>query len=434
MNWKIISMMVLIIFFATGLMACQQHNESTEEEETVLIIEEPQEGELQVEELEIEEIQIIEGLIQEMTLEEKIGQLFMPAFRSDHEGRPLKKINESVKEQIKQYHLGGIILFAENIESIDQTKKLIDDMQKNSRLPMFIAVDEEGGRVTRLNHSRSQLPATQLPGNEVLGKTKDPTLSYEVGRLLGRELLSLGFNMNLAPVADVNTNAKNPVIGDRSFSDNPQEVGIMASEMARGLQNENVSAVFKHFPGHGDTEFDTHHQAVVINHDLERLQSVEWVPFRKGIEVSVDAIMTAHIQMPQITGNDFPATLSSKIITEILREEMGYEGMVITDALEMSAVSQHYTSAEAAVLAIEAGVDILLMPRSLEEAYGGVLEAVSLGLITEERIEESVRRILQVKLKRGVLEGSQTKEDPFEVIGSAYHAKIVKEIMNKLGR
>ncbi|SET49942.1 beta-N-acetylhexosaminidase [Natronincola peptidivorans] len=369
----------------------------------------------------------IDSYIDGMTLEEKVGQIFMAAFRHNGENLPVTYLDEKTKELIKSHHLGGIIFFAENIDTVEQTKKLINNMQAISKTPLFIAIDEEGGIVSRLNSSNG-MPATKLPGNKVLGMTENPELAYKVGKLLGRELSSLGFNMNLAPVADVNTNPNNPVIGERSFGDDPHKVGKMVGKMVQGIQEQNISAVVKHFPGHGDTSLDTHKEAVTLHHNSERLNAVEFHPFKSGIQKGVDGVMLAHIIVPNITDNNLPATFSEIIIEDILRNQLKHKRLIITDALEMAAISKHWTSEEAAVLAFQAGADILLMPASLEKAYNGLLRAIREGVIPETRLEDSVRRILMIKYERGILDFEEAMIDPYNILGSQEHLQIVEEI------
>lgn len=372
----------------------------------------------------------VEEMLQEMTLEEKVGQVFIVAFRKGIGGKPLQQMEGMVENAVLQFHPGGIILFSENIDSISQTSKLIKDMQALSTIPLFIAVDEEGGMVSRLNTS-SRMHATKLPGNWELGKTEDPVLAYRTGELLGKELASLGFNMNFAPVADVNTNPKNPVIGKRAFGSEPEKVAVMVEAMVLGLQDQGVCSVLKHFPGHGDTSTDTHTGETVIQHDRERLDQVEFVPFQYGIRAGAAGIMTAHIQMPSITQGQLPATFSKDILTGILREDLEYPGLIITDALEMGAIRKYWKSGEAAVKAFEAGADILLMPQSFQEAYQGLLDAVRQGRIKESRLDESVRRILQTKLERGILDENTHALDPEITLGCDEHLRLAEEIRTK---
>lgn len=345
---------------------------------------------------------IITHFIDSMTLEEKVGQLFIMDFRKNKRGRNLHILDEYTKNQIEKFNLGGVIFFSENIDNVIQTSDLINDMQSASKIPLFISVDEEGGRVSRLGNN-ANMGITKLPSAQEVGEKNDPNFAYQLGSKLGSELSNLGFNMNFAPVADVNTNPNNRVIGNRSFSSDPEKVGIMVKEIVKGMQNQNVSAVLKHFPGHGDTFKDSHKEAVIIKHDIERLHSIEFIPFKSGISVSVDAIMTAHIIVPEVDSENLPATLSKKILTGILREDLNYDGLIITDSLKMNAIKNYWSSDQAAIMAFKAGADILLMPDSLEKAYNSILNAVIDGDITEDRIDQSIRRILEVKYKRGIL-------------------------------
>ncbi len=344
----------------------------------------------------------VTDIYEKMSLEDKIGQMFIVAFRKDKLGNNLEQLDQETKTMINQHNYGGIILFSENINSNAQTKQLIQDIQGASRVPSFIAIDEEGGKVSRLTHSPN-MKATKLPGNASIGKNGNIQNAYDTGKLIATELVALGFNLDFAPVADINTNPKNPVIGNRAFGSDPQMVAAMTAAMTRGFQENGVSATLKHFPGHGDTSLDTHTGAVSVSHNIERLRQVEFVPFKKGISEGVDAIMTAHIKVPNVTGDDVPSTFSSYMLTKILRKELGYRKLIITDSLEMRAVTDHYTSGEAAVAAINAGADILLMPRNIEEAYNAISEAVKKGDISEERINESVIRILRVKENRKII-------------------------------
>jgi beta-N-acetylhexosaminidase len=375
---------------------------------------------------------VIESLLQTMTLEEKVGQLFIVAFRKDNIGRSLHHLNENTKQQIQNYKLGGVILFSENIDSIPQTVKLIEDMQNVAKTPMFISVDEEGGRVSRLGKS-NKMHSTKLPSNKITGSANDPNLAYEVGKILGAELSTLGFNMNFAPVADINTNRQNPVIGDRAFGSNTYDVSLMVSKEVQGIQEHNICAVLKHFPGHGDTSLDTHLGQVVVNHDMRRLEQVEFVPFKSGIDAGADGVMAAHIMLPGITEESVPASLSKEILTDILRNKLNYNGLIITDSLEMKAISSYWTPSEAALKAFTAGADIILMPASLDKAYNSILDAVSSGEIPESRLDESVKRILDIKLKRKILERYKSGLNPDDVLGSEEHLNIVKKIKEKAG-
>lgn len=374
--------------------------------------------------------EFIQQKIEDMTLEEKIGQLFMISIRKDSNDKPVLVSYENVTSVINEYKPGGFILFNENIDTVEQTQKFIYDLQSNSSIPLFIGIDEEGGRVSRLQKS-GNIGATKLPTSKVIGDSKDETLAYNIGDILGKELSVLGFNMNFAPVADVYTNKDNTVIGDRAFSSDADIVGTMVTAEIRGIQQNNVSSVIKHFPGHGDTKTDTHYGATYLDSDLERLRQIEFVPFEKAILENPDGIMVSHISLPNITGNNIPASMSKTIVTDILRNEMGYEGLVITDALDMGAITQVYNSGEVAKSAINAGVDILLIPQNINEAYNSLYYAIKNNEISESRIDESIVRILSVKYDRDLFSKNEINKNAVNILGCKEHQDIIDSISNK---
>jgi beta-N-acetylhexosaminidase len=346
---------------------------------------------------------IVDEMIAEMTLEEKVAQLFVVDFYTFNNYNDTTYLSDSLKERLASYPVGGVIYFSSNVVDREQVINFNIDLQNSARIPMFISVDEEGGIVRRLGKN-SLMEMTEIETAAVIGETLDYDYAFEVGDILGSELSELGFNMDFAPVADVNTNPDNPVIGDRAYSDDPEVVAGMVASMINGLQGQNVAAVAKHFPGHGDTSLDTHTGDVYVEHDIERLKEIELVPFYRAIDEEVMGIMVAHIILPNVTGTDEPATVSYEIVTELLREEMNYEGLIITDAFTMDAISARYSNREAAVKAIEAGVDIILMPADFDEAYNGILEAVNNGVISTDRIDDSVKRILLTKYELGLFD------------------------------
>ncbi|EHK2407585.1 glycoside hydrolase family 3 C-terminal domain-containing protein [Clostridium perfringens] len=368
-------------------------------------------------------------IVSNMTLEEKLGQMIMPDFRmwqedGTKEPSDLTEINSEVAEVIDKYDLGGVILFAENVKEISQTTTLIHDLQevaindKDGNLPLLITLDQEGGIVTRLGEG------TNLPGNMALGATRSEKSSYDAGYLIGRELNALGVNVDFAPVLDTNNNPENPVIGVRSISSNPELVGKLGKNIAKGIQDQGVAATAKHFPGHGDTSTDSHYGLPMVNKSIEELRETELKPFKIAIENGIDMIMTAHIQFPQIEKDTFiskkdgsqiviPATLSDDIITGILREEMGYDGVVITDAMNMKAISDHFGELESTKMAINAGIDIILMPtilrnnedvKKLDYIVNGILDSIKSGEIKEEEITDSAERIVKLKIDRGIID------------------------------
>lgn len=373
----------------------------------------------------------IDSLLADMTTEEMVGQVFMLACRNDEGGNPVRSASQGFGALVTAYKLGGVILFSENIDTVEQTTGLIADLQAASPIPLFVAVDEEGGKVSRVG-ANPKMGATQFPPMAQVGAAGDPSLARDVGRVIAAELRALGFNMDMAPVADVHTNPKNPVIGDRAFSGDPQVAAGMVSAFVTGMQGEGVAAVVKHFPGHGDTDADTHTGAVSVTHDLDRLRAVELVPFAAGIDAGAYGVMTAHIQVPHVTGDDTPATLSPAILTDLLRDEMGFSGLILADALEMKAITGRYGSGEACVQSFLAGADILLMPASPQEACQGMLAAVEEGVISRERLLESVARILSVKYDLGLFSG-EPLPDPHSVLGSEEHLAVARAVNEAAG-
>ncbi|MCM3490710.1 glycoside hydrolase family 3 protein [Alkalihalophilus marmarensis] len=385
---------------------------------------------------------LIDHAISQMTIEEKIGQLLMPDFRT-YNGANVEEMLPEIEQLVKDYHLGGVILFRENVVTTEQTTKLVADYQAASeKFGLLMTIDQEGGIVTRLQSG------TDMPGNMALGATRSTELAENVGSVIGSELHSLGINMNFAPVMDVNNNPDNPVIGVRSFGEDPKLVADMGVAYTEGLQSSGVAGTAKHFPGHGDTAVDSHLGLPEVPHDLERLKNVELYPFQQAMDAGIDAIMTAHVTFPNIddtkaiskkTGEEIaiPATLSYKVLTELMREDMGFEGVITTDALNMLAIADHFGPVGAAVRAVQAGSDIILMPVGLSEVRNGLLEAVDTGELTVERIEKSVERILALKLKRGVIpeETPLSVEEKIEhaeqVVGSKEHKEVEKEAAEK---
>lgn len=353
-----------------------------------------------------------EELLKSMSLEEKVGQLFLinPGLLTND--TEVTVVSAELKEKAEAYHIGGWILFKPNIKTPEQIKKLISDLNSASAWP-FVGVDEEGGVVSRIG-SNPAMGVKKQPEMSEIGATGEPENAFRVGEELGKVLKNLGFNLDFAPVADVNTNPDNPVIGSRAFGSEPQAVAEMVAAQVRGFDSQGILSCLKHFPGHGDTSTDTHTGAASVAHDLNRLQKVELVPFRAGIDAGADMVMIGHISVPKVTGSNVPAVISPEIVTGLLRDEMGYNGVVVTDSMVMKALYDEYTLAESGVLALKAGVDILLIQipeinesrgtpaEQFDGAYRAVISAVNSGEITEERLDESVRRILELKIKRGI--------------------------------
>lgn len=347
-----------------------------------------------------------EETLQNMTLEEKVAQLFLlrpEALRLNEteEETGVTALNEELRQTLADYPVGGVVLFQQNIETPDQLSQLMAELTTVGEIPLFIGVDEEGGIVSRLaNNEAFSLP--QYESMTAIGATEDPLEARKMGETIGGYLREYGFNLDFAPDADVNTNPDNPVIGERAFGSDPQLVADMVRAAIAGFQSQNIMTCIKHFPGHGDTTADSHEGYVSLEKTWEELEKCELIPFRAAAG-ETDMIMVAHITMPQVTEDNLPASLSREMVTEKLRGELGYDGVVITDAMEMGAVADNYTAAESAVLALSAGVDLLLMPSDFLTAYEGVLSAVADGTLTEDRINESVLRVLELKDAYGLL-------------------------------
>lgn len=345
-----------------------------------------------------------------MTLREKVGQLFV--IRPDHLDTTLtneqidnntkygvKKVTPLMRETMREYPAGGFVIFRKNIDSPSQLKKYMNDLKSMCKISPVMAIDEEGGQIARLaNHKAFNLrkyesmSAIARQANGKSGHVK------EIASYIASYLKDYGFNLNFAPVADINTNPQNIVIGERAFSDNPATVSKLVGEYLDGLHEHNIAGSLKHFPGHGDTKADTHDDSVAVFKTWDELLRAEIIPFRENLQ-KADTVMTAHITMKNVTGDNLPASISREIVTGKLRGELGYDGVIITDAMKMGAIRKHYTSSEAAIMAIEAGNDIILMPYDYREAFDGVVEAVKSGRISEARIDESVKRIMRLKKK-----------------------------------
>lgn len=340
-------------------------------------------------------------LLDSMTLEEKVYQLFIVTPRALTGFYGVDIAGPATQEALQNYPVGGIIYFSENIYNEGQISDMIRLSQEYARYPLFIGVDEEGGRVSRL----SSIGVTDtLEPMATYGAQGDTARVREIGQTLGTQLGSVGFNIDFAPVADVVTNPNNTEIGDRSFSSDPQVAADMVAAMVEGLQSSGTISCLKHFPGHGSTEADSHEGLSVTSRTLEELRQTELISFLAGIEAGAEMVMISHMSAPAITGDNTPCDLSPVIVTDLLREEMGFTGVVVTDSHEMGAITNYYGCGEAAVKAIAAGCDIVLMPYNLDEAVGAVLTAIENGELTEARIDESVLRILTLKYRYGIVE------------------------------
>lgn len=329
----------------------------------------------------------VQAILAEMTLREKVLQMFIVT--------PQQRAGAAQSNQT----VGGIICFADDLQTPEQVTRMIEGLQEASPIGLFISVDEEGGSVARLG-SNDAMGTTKLPAMGTITTVEE---ARQVGLTLATDLKRFGFNLDFAPVADVNSNPANPVIGARAFSSDPHTAAALVAACVEGFEAGGVLCTLKHFPGHGDTAADSHVGAAVSNQTLEELEACELLPFQSGIAAGADLVMVGHISLPAVTGDDIPATLSYDITTKLLRQQLGFEGVVITDSMSMGAITNRFSSAEAAVKAIQAGIDIILMPEELDAAVEGILTAVAEGELPEGRIDESVNRILALKLEQGMI-------------------------------
>ncbi|WP_095174964.1 MULTISPECIES: glycoside hydrolase family 3 N-terminal domain-containing protein [Blautia] len=347
--------------------------------------------------------QKVKDKVKSMSLEQKAAQLFFVTPEDITQVDAATVAGEDTKKAYEQYPVGGIVYFSRNIQGPEQLSGMLaktqDYAEEIAGVPVFLGVDEEGGEVSRVAGNKN-FSVTEYESMRAIGDSKDTSQAYDVGKTLASYLKELGFNIDFAPNADVITNSGNTVIGDRSFGEDPQLVADMASQVVKGLQDNGVSACLKHFPGHGGTIEDSHEGRAYTDKTLEEMEEKELLPFKEGIKADPDFIMAGHISIPKSLGDNTPASLSEKVLTGLLRDRYGYDGIIITDALNMKAVSGVYSPAEASVKAILAGADMLLMPDDFRAAYNGVLEAVEEGDLSEERIDASVERILRLKMEK----------------------------------
>lgn len=327
----------------------------------------------------------IDKIMSGMSIDEKISQMLIIQYDSSY-------VDDNLKNVLKSTPPGGFILMKDNITTFDETRKFVSDLNENSKIPLIISIDEEGGSVQRLKYLTDVIP-TDIPFMYDIGLTGNYDISYNVGKVLAEEVKTVGVNVDFAPVIDVYSNINNQVIGKRSFSSDVRVVSDMGYYLAKGLEDNGVIATYKHFPGHGDTDVDSHVSLPVINKNIDELNSLEFIPFKNAIKNGAKMIMIGHIALPLVTGNNEPATLSKKII-DILKNDLNYKGIIITDALNMGALTNIYSSSDIYIKAIEAGNDLLLIPVDGIEAINFIK-----GNVSEERINESVKKILRFKFK-----------------------------------
>jgi beta-N-acetylhexosaminidase len=365
-----------------------------------------------------------------MSVREKVGQLFMPVIYGTSadtvSGENQARYGaQTPAKVIAKYHLGGVILFPANVKSVGQVVALTNGLQKSAEVPLLIGTDQENGLVSRMS-----AVMTRFPGAAEIGATGKPSLARDVAEATGAELRALGVNLDFAPVADVNIDPRNPVIGRRAYGNKPGEVAKMVGAAVKGFDAAGVAATAKHFPGHGDTRVDSHTGLPVIKHTRAQWERLDAPPFKAAIAAGVDAIMTAHIVFPKLDPSGDPATLSKPILTGLLRRELGFKGVISTDALNMAGARVKYDDGEVAVRAVLAGADLLLMPNNLPKQYQAVLKAVASGRISKARLDESVTRLLTLKHKRGLLGRTPvvSADKAEKVVRSAEHRRLAARV------
>jgi beta-N-acetylhexosaminidase len=357
--------------------------------------------------------------LKQMTTNEKIGQMVLAGIDGT-------TMNAQTKALIQDYQVGGIIFYKNNLANTKQSVELINSLKESNSqnaIPLWLSLDEEGGRVTRLPDELHKFPT-----NKVIGQANNEKFSFAAGRTMGLELKAYGMNMDFAPILDINSNPDNPVIGDRSFGANASIVTKLGVQTMKGLQSQSIVSVVKHFPGHGDTSVDSHIGLPIVQHDLNRLRKLELVPFAEAIKNKADAVMVAHILLPNIDAKN-PASFSKTIITNILRKELGFNGLVISDDMTMGAIAKNYELGNAAVKAVQAGTDVILVGHEYEKVVKVILalrQAVKDKRIFMDQLNTSVTHILMLKSKYGISDQLTTEPDVAKL--NAEVDKVLKQI------
>ena len=347
--------------------------------------------------------QTAQALLDTMTDEEKLWQLFFVTPEAITNVNTATVAGEATKKALAQYPVGGIVYFAKNLEDREQTVALLENTQSYAKIPLFLGVDEEGGTVSRVG-SNPDMGVPSVGDMRSLGKSQDPAAVYAAGQDIGGGLHALGFNLDFAPVADVAQGADS-VIGSRSFGSDAELCASLAGVIVKSLRAEGIVSCLKHFPGYGSATVDDHNGTSVVEKTLSELEACDLVPFQTIIasEESVPFVMVSHLSYPNVTGSDTPADLSSSIVTDILRDKLEYQNVIITDSHSMASITDHYSAGEAAVKALASGCDMILMPSDLQAAFDAVKAAVADGTLSQARIDESVLRILTVKTEYGII-------------------------------
>ena len=340
---------------------------------------------------------LVDETLAGMTLHEKVCQMMFvtPEELTGEDG--VTVAGDATRQALENYPVGGIVYFAKNLESQDQVKEMIDNSQKYSSIGLFVATDEEGGVVNRLMDT----VGTTYIGSMYYYKDDGDETAYENAYTIANDMSALGFNLDFAPVADVWSNPDNTVIGERAYSDDYAQAAELVGNAVKGFNDGGVMCTLKHFPGHGDTAEDSHYSSAYVHRTKEEIMADEMQPFRSGIEAGAEFVMVGHLIVPDI--DEVPATLSYKIATGILRVELKFEGVAITDSFEMESIADNYSVDDAVVMSVKAGMDMILQPKDMASAVNSIEQAVADGELSEDRIDESVRRILTLKESRGLL-------------------------------
>jgi beta-N-acetylhexosaminidase len=335
---------------------------------------------------------LIKQRLKKMSIDEKIGQLVIV-------GVDAYTNNAHSQVLINDYHVGGFILFGQNIKNTNQTLTLINSLKKSnsrSNIPLFLGIDEEGGKVTRMPSE-----FVKIPTNKIIGQVNNLNFSNKIGKIIGQELKAFGLNVNFAPVLDINSNPKNPIIGSRAFGTNATIVSKLGIQTMKGLQAQNIISAIKHFPGHGDTSVDSHIGLPVVNNNLDRLKKLELVPFSNAIKNGADMVMIAHILLPKLDSKN-PASFSKTIITDLLRNSLKFSGVVITDDMTMGAIIKNYDIGQAAVKSLNAGTDIILVCHDFDKETAvlkAIKNSIENGTLSEKSVDEKIYRILKLKAR-----------------------------------
>lgn len=374
----------------TGVAADVTESGTTTEEQTA-------DSQETTEVTEEEKPSLVDETLAGMTLHEKVCQMMFvtPEELTGEDG--VTVAGDATRQALENYPVGGIVYFAKNLESQDQVKEMIDNSQKYSSIGLFVATDEEGGVVNRLMDT----VGTTYIGSMYYYKDDGDETAYENAYTIANDMSALGFNLDFAPVADVWSNPDNTVIGERAYSDDYAQAAELVGNAVKGFNDGGVMCTLKHFPGHGDTAEDSHYSSAYVHRTKEEIMADEMQPFRSGIEAGAELVMVGHLIVPDI--DEVPATLSYKIATGILRDELKFEGVAITDSFEMESIADNYSVDDAVVMSVKAGMDMILQPKDMASAVNSIEQAVADGELSEDRIDESVRRILTLKESRGLL-------------------------------